>query len=293
MSEEAKTEAQKRDIEANRDVAAFSYFLILSPVILFTRRDSAFIQFHARQATVLFVLLIIIAQFPGRLSYLNFLTVALAITGLFQANQGRFWRTPVIAQALEAGVTADSLWQGMVRVAHTIKRAFVRESKKTLLTAKADSALKVTPNADLTPLTALIAEQDIRLSELEKEVLITRYLSGQHWQQLAEETKEEVMKIASKLRPLTLRHQPHADDTVLELFDRKSGKELLIGDLQPDGLRVAAPFFTASEWRCGIFRVRALKIGDHAALDDLIDELKNLPEAESKTQPDSPVNGLA
>jgi uncharacterized membrane protein len=292
MSEEAKTEAQKRDIDTNRDVAAFSYFLILSPVLLFTRRDSPFIQFHARQATVLFVLLIIIALLPGRLSYLNFLTVALAITGLMQANQGRRWRAPVIAQALEAGVSADAVWHWLKSIADTLRRAFVRGAKQPL-SPRAKTALKAARAADLEPLTALIADHEARLAELEKAVVITRHLTGKCFSELPPETQTALQELLPKLRPFVPRHQFLSADAVLELYDRKSGRELLLGGFNEKKILVAAVFWSAADIRCGSYRIRAIDLDDTPALDALAQELTASPEPETKTPPDSPVSGLA
>ncbi len=81
------TEIQKDDIQTNKDIAAFSYIWIFSVIIMWTRRDSQFVQFHARQAVMLFILSIIIYVIPiPKFHYLNVFTVAGMIAGFINAN---------------------------------------------------------------------------------------------------------------------------------------------------------------------------------------------------------------
>jgi uncharacterized membrane protein len=113
MESKKLTEQQKADIEKNNDMAAFSYFLVLAPVLLFTRKDSPFIQFHARQATVLLLVAVILVVIGGKIAYGNFLVLAVAITGIIQANMGVMWRTPVVSEMLDAGYTPEAVWRGI------------------------------------------------------------------------------------------------------------------------------------------------------------------------------------
>lgn len=73
------TETQKQDIQNNKDIAAFSYIWIFSVLVLFSRKDSQFIQFHARQALILFIFSVLFYLIPI-LRYANVLVVAAMIT---------------------------------------------------------------------------------------------------------------------------------------------------------------------------------------------------------------------
>jgi len=81
------TESQKDDIQVNKDIAAFSYVWVFSVIILWSRRDSPFVQFHAKQAVVLFIMSVFFYLVPiPKFHYLNLFVVAAMITGFINAN---------------------------------------------------------------------------------------------------------------------------------------------------------------------------------------------------------------
>lgn len=91
---------QIEDIQKNKDIAAASYIWIFSVIILFSRRESKFIRFHARQATVLFILSVLFWLIPY-VAYLNILVLAAMIVGFITAIQGEYYRLPVVFTVLE------------------------------------------------------------------------------------------------------------------------------------------------------------------------------------------------
>jgi len=102
------TEVQKDDIQTNKDIAAFSYIWIFSVIILWTRRDSQFIQFHARQAIMLFILSILIYVIPiPKFYYLNVFTVAGMITGFINANLGEYYEMPLVSDLVKHHITVS------------------------------------------------------------------------------------------------------------------------------------------------------------------------------------------
>ncbi len=88
------------DVKKNANNAALSYLWIFSLGMLYGRRDSAFVQFHARQGTVLFVLSLLL--WPLALTrYAEVVVLALMAFGFIQAASGKAYRLPVIAELAE------------------------------------------------------------------------------------------------------------------------------------------------------------------------------------------------
>jgi uncharacterized membrane protein len=85
-------------------MAAICYLWIVSIIILLTRKDNEFIQFHAKQATVLFglwVVLWVLSAFVGILFIvwwiLDLVLFIAAVIGFIKAYGGEKYRLPLIA----------------------------------------------------------------------------------------------------------------------------------------------------------------------------------------------------
>lgn len=90
-----------RDVEKNKTVAAMSYVWIVSLYGLVFRRDSDFIQFHAKQGTALLVVELISPLLFGPLAILPiFLCILLALKGVYASLEGKYWYLPWIGQWL-------------------------------------------------------------------------------------------------------------------------------------------------------------------------------------------------
>ncbi len=89
------------DVEDNKIWAALSYISFISIVVLLAKKDSAFAQFHAKQATVLFVLSLILWLVPIIGWMINLIVWAFAIVGLIQAAMGKWFKIPVVSQVAE------------------------------------------------------------------------------------------------------------------------------------------------------------------------------------------------
>jgi uncharacterized membrane protein len=79
-------------------LGALSYLWILSIVILLVKRDSAFVQFHARQGLVLCIASIIFWWIPVLGWFLNLIILVLVIIGFVQALNGAEWKMPVVSE---------------------------------------------------------------------------------------------------------------------------------------------------------------------------------------------------
>ena len=106
------SEEEIQDRKENKDTAAASYFLILAPLLLITRKDSKFIQFHAAQATILFLFFVLLWILGGVLEIFRWGTVFVffaAIIGFVQAIQGERYKIPYIYDMVKDGISAQSI----------------------------------------------------------------------------------------------------------------------------------------------------------------------------------------
>ncbi|MBU1130793.1 hypothetical protein KJ840_01535 [Patescibacteria group bacterium] len=90
-----------KDIEENKMLAAIGYVWILCLIPLFLKRDSKFAQFHAKQGLILFVLELIgwLIFWIPLIGWLLFVAVIiLAVMGIMNAIQGRYWEMPVLGK---------------------------------------------------------------------------------------------------------------------------------------------------------------------------------------------------
>lgn len=110
------TPEQITDIQQNKDIAALSYLWLLSIVIQRNRRDSPFVQYHARQGIWLFLLSIPIWLVPGVGQYLSFFTLAGMIIGFINAVQGHYADVPFVGALARGTLTFGDIFSGITRV---------------------------------------------------------------------------------------------------------------------------------------------------------------------------------
>mgnify|MGYP001610869036 CR=1 FL=1 len=94
-----------KDVQDNKVMAAISYLWILCFIPLLVKKDSKFVQEHAKQGTVLFIAWVIVTivgtiiPFLGWMIILpigNIIITVIAIVGIIKALMGEFWEIPVI-----------------------------------------------------------------------------------------------------------------------------------------------------------------------------------------------------
>jgi len=85
-----------KDVEENKDLAAFSYVWVFSLLVLFTKKGSPFVRFHARQGTALFILSIIFWYVPGIWNLLELIVIFGMVWGFIHAAQGKWDEVPLI-----------------------------------------------------------------------------------------------------------------------------------------------------------------------------------------------------
>ncbi|HRH93496.1 MAG TPA: hypothetical protein PKV72_03100 [Candidatus Peribacteria bacterium] len=102
--------ADQRDIRLNKDVAAFSYVWIMSVIVFASRRDSPYIQYHAKQACILFILSIPVAMIPFFGRYLVFLVLAGMLLGFINAANGRREELPFVGKLATGEMKPKDIW---------------------------------------------------------------------------------------------------------------------------------------------------------------------------------------
>jgi uncharacterized membrane protein len=95
-----------KDVAENNIYAALSYVSVLGVVMYLVKKDSKFVQEHAKQGVILFVAEIVI-YIVGLVPVIgwfivapigNILTLIAAIVAFIKAIQGEFWEIPGIGQ---------------------------------------------------------------------------------------------------------------------------------------------------------------------------------------------------
>ena len=97
----ASSSASKDDVQNNKMMAALSYVWILSVVFLLVKKNSPFVQFHAKQGVVIFAASFILGFIPIIGWLLNIVLLVLAIMGIVAAWQGKSTKLPIISTIAE------------------------------------------------------------------------------------------------------------------------------------------------------------------------------------------------
>jgi uncharacterized membrane protein len=82
------------DVQKNKVLAAVSYLYIASLIILLVKKDSPFVQFHAKQGFVLFIAAIICGFIPIVGWLLNIVVFVAVLVGLVSALNGKWYKMP-------------------------------------------------------------------------------------------------------------------------------------------------------------------------------------------------------
>lgn len=101
MTPTVKNPLNQKDVDDNRVMAALSYIWIVSLIMLLLKKDSAFVQHHAKQGFVLWVASIIFWFIPVIGWLLNCIVLVFVILGFVQALNGSWWKAPMISELAE------------------------------------------------------------------------------------------------------------------------------------------------------------------------------------------------
>ena len=85
-----------KDIEENKVLAGLSYLWLLSIIMLLVKKESPFVQFHAKQGLVLFIASIICAIIPIVGWMASIVVIVFVIMGLVNALSGKAYQIPLV-----------------------------------------------------------------------------------------------------------------------------------------------------------------------------------------------------
>lgn len=104
MENQIHRQADPKDIAENKTLAAISYLGVLCLIPLLLKKESPFVQFHAKQGLVLFIAEIIlcfvnIIPFLGQIMWLVvcLIFVIVSIQGIIKTLKGEWWTIPIIS----------------------------------------------------------------------------------------------------------------------------------------------------------------------------------------------------
>lgn len=87
------------DVEINKNIAALSYVWILCFIPFLLKRDSEFVQFHAKQGLVLFIvelLASLLIWFPFFGPLLMLVLVIISVMAIVKTLNGERWEIPFV-----------------------------------------------------------------------------------------------------------------------------------------------------------------------------------------------------
>jgi len=103
------------DVEANKDLAAFSYLYVMSVIVyLLKGKESAFIRHHSKQAMLLFLLAFIAWFIPFLGTLLELIILVGVVVGFLHAAQGQ-WKDVWLVGPLSRGeMKVRDAWKEIV-----------------------------------------------------------------------------------------------------------------------------------------------------------------------------------
>jgi len=178
-----------------REIAAFSYLWIFSILILLGKRDNEFIQHHARRASVLFLLSLILWAVPF-LRYGEFLILVLMIFGFITAAQGNENSTPILSEFADGALRPMHIkhyWK-------VVKYGIIKIFKPGFEVPDLRTELK-TENKEITDQKKII-EQSKRISDLEEKKLSALYKRVNEDEKRIDELADEVHELEKEMGEL-------------------------------------------------------------------------------------------
>ncbi len=116
-------EDEKRDVEENKDIAAFGYLWVMSVIVYVLRRHSPFVRFHAKQAMLLFVVSLLVWFIPFVNRALELVLLACMAYGFLNAAQGQRKDVPIAGPLSRNEITLRQAWQQLVTLVVRFARA--------------------------------------------------------------------------------------------------------------------------------------------------------------------------
>jgi uncharacterized membrane protein len=103
-----------KDVEENKDLAALSYAWVMAPVLLLSKKRSAFVHFHAKQGAVLFALSLLFIFIPYANRFFELVIFLLMVWGFLDAAQGKWTELPLVGALARGKFTVRGSWKQTV-----------------------------------------------------------------------------------------------------------------------------------------------------------------------------------
>jgi len=170
-------ENQNKNEGNERQFAAMSYVWIFSIFILLGKRDSEFIQHHARRGTILFLVSLILGAFPI-LWYGEILVLLLDVLGFLAAATGNENNLPLLSEISDGTISARhfrNYWLSLERIfkpgaAPVIKNDEDKNDRVRNLKAKVEEKVAEVEERKISSLYNRVNEDERKLGKLENEV---------------------------------------------------------------------------------------------------------------------------
>lgn len=175
-----------------REIAAFSYLWIFSILILLGKRDNEFIQHHARRASVLFLLSLILWAVPF-LRYGEFLILVFMVFGFITAAQGNENSTPILSEFADGALRLKHIkyyWQ-------SLKYGIIKIFKPGYEAPEVRTELKTEDKESSDQ--KKILEKSNRITDLEEKKLSTLYKRVNEDEKRMDELADEVHTLEKEM----------------------------------------------------------------------------------------------
>lgn len=227
------TEEESIDISNNKETAAVSYTLLLAPLLLLTRRDSKFIQFHSAQAFLLGIIFCILWLLGSSVEIFRYATIIVIFgctVGFLHAIAGHKYKIPFIYEIVKDGFSPSAIWKGIKASFRFFKNIIFGVLPK-----------KVAEKVEYHPHEKPVQELEKRVGELEDFILIEKFfMLGIKISDISAEQKTFLEKIAKKIKK-SLKNSKISEEERMLTFSGSNGR-VFLGNISSHSL-ILAHFF--------------------------------------------------
>jgi uncharacterized membrane protein len=130
---------REKDIRLNKDIAAVSYLWVMALLIYIARKDSPFVQYHSKQALVLFAISIPLWFIPGLGQFFELFLLAGGVMGFLNAFQGRYSDVPIAGKLSRGELTPAEAMREIIKAARDLWYGIFPKNKNTKSSSPSNS----------------------------------------------------------------------------------------------------------------------------------------------------------
>ncbi|HPO05659.1 MAG TPA: hypothetical protein PLQ36_00955 [Candidatus Gracilibacteria bacterium] len=213
--------------KSEKELAALSYLPVLSLLIYFSpeAKKSQFIEHHARQGVLLFVIeliLYILSTWISWLEYFNFILLVAMVMGIIEAANGNLSSLPLVHT-----IVNFSLWQNIADYLSKLKHKAFAPKKE-----------EINKNVNFVQLNKQISQANVSKAESNLQANLAeliQYLRGETRSQWSELMQEMFKNLEIYLESKALKFEKYAQGLLVQQED----KICVIGKIQQNSLVLA------------------------------------------------------